>query len=74
MRREEKTINEVTSSIADIVNKLESIDIRLEWVFRRQDDWDNGVQLQIQDATRMLGMSLATLVNWYASEEEEEKE
>jgi hypothetical protein len=74
MRREEKTINEVTSSIADIVNKLESIDDRLEWVFRRQDDWDNGVQLQIQDAARMLGMSLATLVNWYEPEEEEEKE
>lgn len=74
MRREENTINEVTSSIADIVNKLESIDNRLEWMFRRQDDWDNGIQLQIQDATRMLGMSLATLVNWYAPEEEEEKE
>ena len=73
MNREERTINEVKQSIAGIVNKLESIDMSLEWMFQRQDDWDNGVQLQIQDATRLLGMSLATLVNWYTTEEEEDK-
>ena len=74
MRREEQAITKFRSTIADIVNTLEDLDMEMGWMFSRQDDWDNGVQLQIQDATRMLGMSLATLINWYKGTEEEEKE
>ena len=70
MRVEEEKINKFRSDIAHVINRLESVDMEMDWMFKRQDDWDNGIQLQIQDATRMLGMSLATLVNWYDDDEE----
>lgn len=70
MRVEEEKINKFRSDIAHVINSLESVDMEMDWMFKRQDAWDNGIQLQIQDATRMLGMALATLVNWYDDEEE----
>lgn len=59
--------------LATVINMLESIHERLSWTFDI-NDWDDGVKYQIEDATRLLGMSLATLTNWWDDEDAEDKQ
>ena len=67
-------IEQTRIDIAKIINTLESVSDRMTWVFDRNDEWDNGIQYQIEDATRLLGMSLATLTNWWDDEDVEDKQ
>lgn len=65
-------IEQTRIDIAKVINTLESVSQRMDWVFDRNDEWDNGIQYQIEDATRLLGMSLATLTNWWDDEDVED--
>ena len=67
-------IEQTRIDIAKVINTLESVSQRMDWVFDRNDEWDNGIQYQIEDATRLLGMSLATLTNWWDDEDVEDKQ
>lgn len=66
-------IEESRKKLATVINMLETIHERLSWTFE-SNDWDDGVKYQIEDATRLLGMSLATLTNWWDDEDEEDKQ
>ena len=67
-------IEQTRIDIAKVINTLESVSQRMEWVFECNDEWDNDIQYQIEDATRLLGMSLATLTTWWEGEDEEDNQ
>ena len=67
-------IEESRKKLATVINMLETIHERLTWTFECNDDWDDGIKYQIEDATRLLGMSLATLTNWWDDDDAEDKQ
>ena len=56
-------------TLAKVLNMLESTDMELGWVFET-NDWNSGVQYQIQEACTKLGFALATLTRWWEDDEE----
>ena len=52
-------------SIAKAINTLEQVHQELEWVFEVNKNWNSDIMFQIEEATMKLGMSLATLTNWW---------
>lgn len=65
-------IEESRISIAKAINTLERVHEELTWVFEVNKEWNSGVMFQIEEATMRLGMSLATLTNWWDEAEEDE--
>ncbi len=60
-----KRIEESTVRIASAVNLIEATIEELQFVFDSKKEWNDEVLYQIKDGERLLGESLATLVNWY---------
>ena len=57
--------------IAKSINTLEMVHQDLEWVFDAHKNWNSEIMFQIEEATMKLGMSLATLTNWWEDPEED---
>ena len=65
-------IEESRINIAKVINKLERVQEELTWVFEVNKEWNSDIMFQIEEATMKLGMSLATLTNWWDDPEEEQ--
>ena len=65
-------IEESRINIAKVINKLERVQEELTWVFEVNKKWNSDIMFQIEEATMKLGMSLATLTNWWDDPEEDE--
>lgn len=59
--------------IAKTINTLEQVHQELEWVFEANKNWNSDIMFQVEEAIMKLGMSLATLTNWWDDPEEEDK-
>lgn len=59
--------------IAKSINILESVRQELDWVFETNPEWNSDIMFQIEEAIMKLGMSLATLTNWWADDEKEDE-
>lgn len=65
-------IEESRINIAKAINTLERVQEELTWVFEVNKEWNSDIMFQIEEATMKLGMSLATLTNWWDDPEEEQ--
>ena len=59
--------------IAKTINILEQVHQELEWVFEANKNWNSDIMFQVEEAIMKLGMSLATLTNWWDDPEEEDE-
>lgn len=59
--------------IAKSINILESVRQELDWVFETNPEWNSDIMFQIEEAIMKLGMSLATLTNWWVDDEKEDE-
>ena len=59
--------------IAKSINTLEQVHQELEWVFEANKRWNSDIMFQVEEAIMKLGMSLATLTNWWDDPEEEDE-
>lgn len=59
--------------IAKTINTLEQVHQELEWVFEANNNWNSDIMFQVEEAIMKLGMSLATLTNWWDDPEEEDE-
>lgn len=59
--------------IAKSINTLEQVHQELEWVFEVNKSWNSDIMFQVEEAIMKLGMSLATLTNWWDDPEEDDE-
>lgn len=59
--------------IAKSINILEGVRQELDWVFETNQEWNSDIMFQIEEAIMRLGMSLATLTNWWVDDEKEDE-
>ena len=57
-------IRNATKTVAKVLNKLEGTIDEVKWACESMK-WDDGVALQLEDASKSLGFALATLTNWF---------
>ena len=66
----EPAVERSTKRVAKALNLLESSYEDFKFLYSRNPDWADGLLYQIQEATSLLGYTLATLTNWDDEEEE----
>ena len=59
--------------LAKCLNLLEAVTDELAFVFEQNPEWNSEVKWQIEEAAGKLGLSLATLTNWFDDEPENEE-
>lgn len=65
----EPAVESATKRVARALNLVEASYEDLKFLYARNPDWDEGLLYQIQEATSLLGYTLATLTNWDDEEE-----